>query len=161
MFGMLRTRWPPGERGQGLVEYALIIVLVAVVTIIVVSLLGEQVQRVFCDIVLSLGDSAPSIEACEAPRVTCLGVADGQTVSGGITLEADVSDNNGPEAIARVEFYVDGVRRQTEYVYHYCFSGGDDVCRHRSLSSGTHTIEVIAYDTDGYTGTCRVTVHVN
>lgn len=149
------------EHGQGLVEYALILVLVAVVTIVIVGLLGEQIQVIFCDIVLSLGDSAPEIEACEAPRVVCSGASNGQVFNGGVPLEGIVTDNNGPESIQRVEFYVDGNLRQTEYIYHYCLAGTDDPCPPRSLSSGTHTLEIKAYDTDGYEGTCSVTVTVN
>jgi pilus assembly protein Flp/PilA len=38
------------ERGQGLVEYALILVLVAVVVIIVLSLLGPAIGNVFSSI---------------------------------------------------------------------------------------------------------------
>lgn len=37
----------PNEEGQGLVEYALIIVLVAIVVIAVLTLLGTQLQNVF------------------------------------------------------------------------------------------------------------------
>jgi pilus assembly protein Flp/PilA len=37
----------PREEGQGLVEYALILVLVAIVVIVVLGLLGDQVQAVF------------------------------------------------------------------------------------------------------------------
>jgi pilus assembly protein Flp/PilA len=37
----------PREEGQGLVEYALILVLIAVVVIAVLTLLGGQVQGVF------------------------------------------------------------------------------------------------------------------
>ncbi len=37
----------PREEGQGLVEYALILVLVAVIVIAVLTLLGPQVANVF------------------------------------------------------------------------------------------------------------------
>jgi pilus assembly protein Flp/PilA len=37
----------PHEEGQGLVEYALILVLVAIVVITILTLLGTQVSRVF------------------------------------------------------------------------------------------------------------------
>jgi pilus assembly protein Flp/PilA len=37
----------PREEGQGLVEYALILVLVAIVVIVVLGLLGDQVSAVF------------------------------------------------------------------------------------------------------------------
>ena len=44
----------PREDGQGLVEYALILVLVAVVVILILSILGPTVGNVFSDIVEGL-----------------------------------------------------------------------------------------------------------
>jgi pilus assembly protein Flp/PilA len=41
----------PRERGQGMVEYALIILLVALVLILIVTLLGTQISQLFSDIV--------------------------------------------------------------------------------------------------------------
>jgi len=43
------------EHGQGLVEYALILVLVAIVVIVVLSILGPQVGNVFSQITAALG----------------------------------------------------------------------------------------------------------
>ena len=43
------------ERGQGMVEYALILVLIAVVVIVVLIVLGNQVQNVFCNISGAMG----------------------------------------------------------------------------------------------------------
>ena len=45
------------ERGQALVEYALILVLIAVVVIAVLTLLGTQVSTVFSSIASALGGS--------------------------------------------------------------------------------------------------------
>ncbi len=44
----------PREEGQGLVEYALILVLVAVVVIAVLTLLGPTIGNVFSDIMRKL-----------------------------------------------------------------------------------------------------------
>ncbi len=44
----------PKEKGQGLVEYALILVLVAVVVIAVLTLLGPIVGNVFSEIVAAM-----------------------------------------------------------------------------------------------------------
>lgn len=41
----------PREKGQGLVEYALILVLVAVVVIVILALLGPAIGNVFSNIV--------------------------------------------------------------------------------------------------------------
>ncbi len=40
----------PKEKGQGLVEYALILVLIAVVVIVVLRALGVRVQGIFTEI---------------------------------------------------------------------------------------------------------------
>ncbi|MBN1186864.1 MAG: Flp family type IVb pilin [Bacteroidales bacterium] len=45
----------PREEGQGLVEYALILVLIAIVVIVILGLLGDEVQSVFSTIVSGLG----------------------------------------------------------------------------------------------------------
>ncbi len=40
----------PKEKGQGMVEYALIIVLIAIVVIVVLTVLGTQISKVFSQI---------------------------------------------------------------------------------------------------------------
>ncbi len=42
------------EKGQGLVEYALILVLIAIVVIVVLGLLGDEVTEVFSEITSGL-----------------------------------------------------------------------------------------------------------
>ena len=44
-----------GQQGQGMVEYALILVLIAVVVIAVLIVLGNQVQNVFCNVAGAVG----------------------------------------------------------------------------------------------------------
>jgi pilus assembly protein Flp/PilA len=44
----------PKEKGQGLVEYALILVLISIVVIAIMILLGGQIQLVFSRIVSEL-----------------------------------------------------------------------------------------------------------
>lgn len=43
------------EKGQGLVEYALILVLVSIVVIIVMGLMGEQISGIFQTVTDTLG----------------------------------------------------------------------------------------------------------
>jgi len=45
------------EKGQGLVEYALILVLIAIVVIVALTALGTRVSTVFHNIVSGLGGS--------------------------------------------------------------------------------------------------------
>lgn len=42
------------EKGQGLVEYALILVLIAIVVIVALTLLGPQIGNIFSEISTSL-----------------------------------------------------------------------------------------------------------
>jgi pilus assembly protein Flp/PilA len=44
----------PKEKGQGLVEYALILVLVAIVVIVILAVLGPAIGAVFSNIINSL-----------------------------------------------------------------------------------------------------------
>ena len=44
----------PREEGQGLVEYALILVLVAIVVIVILAVLGPAIGKIFSQIVGSL-----------------------------------------------------------------------------------------------------------
>ncbi len=49
----------PKEKGQGLVEYALILVLIAVVVIVILRALGGQVTNIFGSISEGLNPVAP------------------------------------------------------------------------------------------------------
>jgi pilus assembly protein Flp/PilA len=44
----------PREEGQGLVEYALILVLVAIVVIVILALLGPTIGNIFSEIINAL-----------------------------------------------------------------------------------------------------------
>lgn len=44
----------PREEGQGLVEYALILVLVAIVVIVILSIMGPAIGNIFSQIVAAL-----------------------------------------------------------------------------------------------------------
>ncbi|MEX2236492.1 MAG: Flp family type IVb pilin [Dehalococcoidia bacterium] len=43
------------EKGQGLVEYALILVLISIAVIATMGLLGDEVNTVFTDVTTALG----------------------------------------------------------------------------------------------------------
>ena len=45
------------QRGQGMVEYALILVLVSIEVIVILLTMGHQIQNVFSNIVRALGCS--------------------------------------------------------------------------------------------------------
>lgn len=46
------------ETGQGLVEYALILVLVAVVVIVVLAIMGPQIGNIFSNLITAIEDSS-------------------------------------------------------------------------------------------------------
>jgi pilus assembly protein Flp/PilA len=41
----------PAERGQGLVEYAMILILVSIFVVVLVSLIGPQVGYIFSNVI--------------------------------------------------------------------------------------------------------------
>ncbi len=135
---------PCRDPGQGLVEYALILVLVAVVVIAVLTLLGDEVATVFCTVTVSIGGSSGDSDgACAAPIVNCVG---------GASPEANVFDDK--DEIQRVEFYVNGALIRTEYQYHYCMGGGNGpVCPSYPIPPGA-VVKMVAYDQDGNSGEC-------
>lgn len=45
----------PTQRGQGMVEYALILVLVSIAVIVILMTMGNQIANVFSNIVAALG----------------------------------------------------------------------------------------------------------
>ncbi len=51
---MLKQKGHAGERGQGLVEYALILVLVAIVVIVILSVLGPTINVVLAQVTAHL-----------------------------------------------------------------------------------------------------------
>jgi pilus assembly protein Flp/PilA len=58
---------PKREEGQGLVEYALILVLVAVVVIVILSQMGPAIGNIFSEIVGALnGEIASAPQGCQA-----------------------------------------------------------------------------------------------
>ena len=135
---------PCPDTGQGLVEYALILVLVAVVVIAVLTLLGDEVASVFCQITVSLGGGSDD-GVCAAPFVNCVG---------GSHPEAIVFDDK--DEIQKVEFYVNGSLVTTEWTNRYCMGTGDANCNPYSVPAGAK-VTMIAYDQDGNTGQCSFT----
>ncbi len=49
-----RLLHPPDEHGQGLVEYALILMLTSIVVIIILVVFGDSVRELYCDITRAL-----------------------------------------------------------------------------------------------------------
>lgn len=137
---------PCPDTGQGLVEYALILVLVAVVVIAVLTLLGDEIGAVFCKITVSLGGDTSGNASCPAPVVNCIG---------GSNPEADVFDDKGTSNITSVDIYVNGTYWRSEYIYHYCIAGGNGPCAAYNPPPGT-TVTAIATDSDGNTGQCSM-----
>ncbi|MGD1034372.1 MAG: Flp family type IVb pilin [Candidatus Dormibacteria bacterium] len=52
---MVRKSELEDEKGQGMVEYALILVLIAIVVIVILTVVGHQVNNVFSNISNALG----------------------------------------------------------------------------------------------------------
>jgi Flp pilus assembly pilin Flp len=143
------------ERGQGLVEYALILVLVGLVVIVSLVIFGDRLQKTYCQAVYSLD---PNVDApfCEALSVSCQ-----VQTSSPFRLEAVVTDMAGDDNITRVQFFVDDHLYNTELYYKYCLQNGDGpLCDPYLGAHGKHKFSAVAYDADGHTGTCTLEVTI-
>lgn len=146
-------------KGQGLVEYALILALVSVVVIGVTAVFGQEIRAQFCKAALAL-DPTLDPPGCDSLDVDCVVTG---TPPGNIRWEAVVNDTAGENNVTRVQFYVDGHLRTTEIAARYCFNGGDTACNpynSSQLGSGSHELIAIAYDADGNIGRCTYTLNV-
>src|SRR4051812_49246100 len=63
---MKRTRTRRGARGQGLVEYALVFVLVSIVVIVTAALIGTAVQRIYAIVAGGLGAQRQTVSGQDA-----------------------------------------------------------------------------------------------
>jgi pilus assembly protein Flp/PilA len=81
MFNKLLSR----EEGQGLVEYALILVLVAVVVIAVLMLLGPAINQTFCRVANALQPGTCGV-------ISSVSVNPSGGLSGNVTITVTVSE---------------------------------------------------------------------
>ncbi|MFZ0548002.1 MAG: hypothetical protein WAM60_21330 [Candidatus Promineifilaceae bacterium] len=77
------------EPGQGLVEYALILSLVALVCILVLTVVGKTVSNTFGEITCTLGGDGGASCVCVNEQVVITGSCLGTTFAGTITSDCD------------------------------------------------------------------------
>jgi Flp pilus assembly pilin Flp len=144
------------EEGQGLVEYALLLILVGMVVILALAVFGDRVQRLYCTSVWSID---PDIDApyCHMLETTCQ-----IQTSQPFRLEAVVTDKAGDDNVTKVEFYLDGNLYNTQFYYQYCLQDGNGpLCDIYTGPTGTHEFSAVAYDADGNTARCSVTANIH
>ncbi len=164
----LSSHRPRGQRqkGQGLVEYALIVALVAVVVIVSMAVVGKRVATTFCSIVLQIGGTIPVgiTNSCSGPQIALSGISDGQTTTSPLTVEAIISDPKTGSTITNaqnVKFYIDDSLVQTEFNYRYCLGSGDGPCNSLTVSHGPHTLKVVATDSKNNTGDLTISFTIS
>jgi hypothetical protein len=89
------------------------------------------------------------------PSVTITYPGDGDTVSGSVTVTANATDDKG---VTKVQFLADGSSISTDT------NGGNGwsaTWESTSVSNGSHTLQAIATDTIGQTGSDSITVTVD
>lgn len=150
------------ERGQGLVEYALILVLVAVVAVVILALLGEQVAATFNCLVIELqgrgGSTVSGFTLVDANADSDIG---GLVCGGTVTLSALPSTDLNVRAgvngtIGSMTFQLDGptTHSRTENAAPYALFGnsGSDYYA-GSFSAGNYTLTATAFSAGGGGGT--------
>ncbi len=144
---------PDPERGQGLAEYGLVLVLVAVVTIVIVAVFGRDLRGQYCQIVYSID---PNVDAplCNSIDVSCIIESYSP-----FTMRAEISGDDGVK-VEYVNFYVDGKFYNDEKLPKYCLQSGDSWCDPYTGPKGERTFTAIVFTTAGETGQCSVTANV-
>ena len=89
----------------------------------------------------------------EPPTVSVTNPADGSTVSGTVTIEADASDNVG---VTSVEFFVDGVSQGTDTTAPYSVTWNT-----LASGNGSHSVSATARDAAGNSDSDSVNVTVD
>ncbi len=156
------------EKGQSLVEYGLVLVLVAVVIVAILAIFGDTVKQTYCRATHMLAPEADLSNACQAPIISPIGSRGNNSLNVEARLhDPDGNPNNPYAAIDRVEFYVDDENSSpvtVEYQFRFCLGGGNgntNGCGSgyniSSLPSGRHNIIILAYDNDGNVGRARYT----
>lgn len=87
------------EKAQGLVEYALILVLVAIVVIGILLLLGPTVGNVFSDIVAYVQEGRGVITSVSAERTGVSGNSVKATITVSTSTSVTVSDSQGADPV--------------------------------------------------------------
>jgi tetratricopeptide (TPR) repeat protein len=87
------------------------------------------------------------------PSVSITGPTNGETVNGTVNIDVEARDDLG---IAKVEIYIDDVLVAALTASPYTFQWDTT-----TVSSGSHTITVRAYDTSGQTAEDEISVSVN
>lgn len=78
MFKRFRDLIARGEHGQGLVEYALILMLASILVIFILVVFGESVKDIYCDIMIALEGTfgLPNVpELCEEGEATAWAIS--------------------------------------------------------------------------------------
>ncbi len=97
------------EKGQGLVEYALILVLVAIVVLGVLVLLGPQISNAYSRVISALGGTVPHTYAITSgPSVTANYNAGIHRCSYRLTMSVSVTDGGSPVSGEAVSVNVSG-----------------------------------------------------
>jgi fibronectin type 3 domain-containing protein len=89
-----------------------------------------------------------------APTVSLTSPTANQTVSGTTTLSATAADDSGGSGVAKVDFLVDGVVKNSDTTSPYSYSWDS-----KTVADGTHTVQAKATDVAGNIGS-SITVSV-
>ncbi len=101
----MKIRWH--EKGQGLVEYALLLVLIAVVVLGVLVLLGPQISSAYSRVITALGGTVPhTYTITSGPSISASSSSGVCTYS--LTMQVRVTDGGSPVSNETVSVSVSG-----------------------------------------------------
>jgi len=114
------------DSGQGLVEYALLLVLVAVVSIVVLAVMGPSISNVYCEIVTTLGGTCDSggeeSDDVDDEVNDVVAITRADYDSGKQELHIDATSNGDYDASVTLTTSPGGVMEARAHHYHLVFT---------------------------------------
>jgi|GEM_PF-723148 len=151
----MKIQWQ--EKGQGLVEYALLLVMIAVVVLGVLILLGPQISNAYSRVVTALGGTVPhTYTITSGPTITANYNSGVDICTYRLTMSVRVTDGGSPVNGEAVSVNVSGgpahgsVSAQTTNSSGIATWSSSDINFHNgTCNSGTSTVSVAGGATSG------------
>ena len=136
-------RYTTAELGQGLVEYALILVLVALAVVVVLTLFGPQLKNVYCEVVTGLNNGTQP-DTCMPPVTDTVVITRADYDVGDQELHLDATSNGGYNPSATLTASPGGVMEAKSDHYHlkYTLTGCPCTITVTSSEGGSATVTV-------------------
>jgi pilus assembly protein Flp/PilA len=105
----------PDERGQGLIEYALILSLVAIVILVALTMMGSAVNTAYCQVISQFPGAE---DPCEEKVTDVVAIKNAEYITGSQELHIDALSNGDYSPAVTLTASPGGVMEAKAHHYH-------------------------------------------